>query len=82
MARNVAHNIIEFDNNSTSFKGYAELINKLSVIDTVDGASFVYRDDKKAFMIPMPIIGHWLKKGWGVYCRYSKLGKIHRIPGI
>ena len=82
MARNVARNIIAFDNNSTSFKGYAEHINILCVMDTGDGASFVYRDDKKAFMIPMPIVGHWLKKGWGAYCRYSKLGKIPRIPGM
>jgi len=82
MARNVAHNIIAFDNNSTSFKGYAEHVNILCVMDTGDGASFVYRDDKKAFMIPMPIVGHWLKKGWGAYCRYSKLGKIPRIPGM
>ena len=82
MARNVARNIIAFDNNSTSFKGYAEHINILCVMDTGDGASFVYRDDKKAFMIPMPVVGHWLKKGWGAYCRYPKLGKIPRIPGM
>ena len=82
MARNVAHNIIEEDNGGNSFKGYHEHLNILCVMDTGDGASFVYRDDKKAFMIPMPIVGHWLKKGWGVYCRYSKLGKIPRIPGM
>ncbi|RLB76048.1 MAG: sulfide:quinone reductase, partial [Deltaproteobacteria bacterium] len=44
--------------------------------------AFVYRDDKRAFMFPMPIIGHWLKKGWGLYCRHSKLGNIPRIPGM
>ncbi len=82
MARNVAHNIVEKDNGGISFKGYHEHINILCVMDSGNGASFVYRDDKKAFMIPMPIFGHWLKKGWGVYCRYSKLGKIPRIPGM
>ena len=82
MAKNVAHNIKEVDNGGESFKGYHEHLNILCVMDSGDGASFVFRDDKKAFMIPMPIVGHWLKKGWGVYCRYSKLGKIPRIPGM
>lgn len=82
MARNVAHNIVERDNGGESFKGYHEHLNILCVMDSGDGASFVYRDDKRAFMIPMPIVGHWLKKGWGSYCRYSKLGKIPRIPGM
>jgi sulfide:quinone oxidoreductase len=82
MARNIAHNIKEHDNGGESFLGYAEHINILCVMDTGDGASFVYRDDKRAFMIPMPIVGHWLKKGWGLYARYSKLGKIPRIPGM
>ena len=82
MARNIAHNIKEKDAGGESFKGYHEHLNILCVMDSGDGASFVYRDDKKAFMIPMPIVGHWLKKGWGVYCRYSKLGKIPRIPGM
>ncbi len=82
MARNVAHNIKEKENGGTSFLGYNEHLNILCVMDSGDGASFVYRDEKRAFMIPMPVVGHWLKKGWGVYARYSKLGKIPRIPGM
>ena len=82
MARNVAHNIKQRDNNEESFLSYHDHLNILCVMDSGDGASFVYRDDKRAFMIPMPIVGHWLKKGWGVYARYSKLGKIPRIPGM
>ena len=82
MAKNVAHNIKEKDSGGESFLGYHEHLNILCVMDTGNGAAFVYRDDKRAFMIPMPIIGHWLKKGWGLYCRYSKLGKIPRIPGM
>ena len=82
MARNVAHNIEESDNGGESFLGYHEHLNILCVMDTGNGAAFVYRDNKRAFMFPMPIVGHWLKKGWGLYCRYSKLGKIPRIPGM
>ena len=82
MARNVAHNIKEKDSGGESFLGYHKHLNILCVMDTGNGAAFVYRDHKRAFMFPMPIIGHWIKKGWGVYCRYSKLGKIPRIPGM
>ena len=82
MARNIAHNIKEKDSGGESFLGYHEHLNILCVMDTGNGAAFVYRDDKRAFMFPMPIVGHWLKKGWGLYCRYSKLGKIPRIPGM
>ncbi|MDQ7042017.1 MAG: FAD-dependent oxidoreductase [Sulfurimonas sp.] len=82
MAKNVAHNIHARENSRDDFKGYAEHINIICVMDTGDGASFVYRDAKRSFMLPMPFIGHWLKRGWGVYCRNSKLGKIPRIPGM
>ncbi|WP_419767215.1 NAD(P)/FAD-dependent oxidoreductase [Arcobacter sp.] len=82
MAKNAAHNINQREQNKTNFKGYHEHLNILCVMDTGNGAAFVYRDEKKAFMLPMPIFGHWLKKGWGVYCRNTKLGKIPRIPGM
>jgi len=82
MAKNTAHNIQERDKDGSDFKGYHEHLNILCVMDSGDGAAFVYRDQKRGFMIPMPFIGHWLKKGWGLYCRYSKLGKIPRIPGM
>jgi len=82
MAKNTAYNIQQRDKGESNFKGYHEHLNILCVMDSGDGAAFVYRDEKRAFMIPMPFIGHWLKKGWGVYCRNSKLGKIPRIPGM
>jgi sulfide:quinone oxidoreductase len=82
MAKNAAHNIDQRDQGLSDFKGYNEHLNILCVMDSGDGAAFVYRDEKRGFMIPMPVIGHWLKKGWGSYCRYSKLGKIPRIPGM
>lgn len=82
MAKNAAYNIEQRDNGGSDFKGYQKHLNILCVMDSGDGAAFVYRDEKRAFMLPMPIIGHWLKKGWGSYCRYSKLGKIPRLPGM
>lgn len=78
MARNVAHNIA----NPNDQKSYIEHLNILCVMDIGNGAAFVYRSTKRALMIPMPIVGHWMKLGWGWYCKQSKLGKIPRIPGM
>jgi sulfide:quinone oxidoreductase len=82
MARNVAHNISAMIEGKEDRKGYLEHINILCVMDSGDGAAFVYRNNKGGHMIPLPIIGHWMKKGWGWYCRNSKLGKIPRLPGM
>ena len=82
MAKNVAYNIFQNMQNIQSKRGYLEHINILCVMDTGDGAAFVYRTEETAKMIPLPIIGHWMKKGWGWYCKNSKLGKIPRIPGM
>ncbi|MFK5936995.1 MAG: FAD-dependent oxidoreductase [Sulfurimonas sp.] len=82
MAKNVAHNIQERENGRRNFKGYHNHLNILCVMDSGNGAAFVYRDEKRAFMFPLPVVGHLLKKSWGKYCRYSKLGKIPRIPGM
>jgi len=80
MAKNVAFNIQERDKGSSSRKGYIKHLNILCVMDTGDGAGFVFRDHKKAFMLPMPVVGHMMKKGWGWYCRNTKLRKFPRLP--
>jgi len=82
MARNVAYNIFQKMQNIKSKRSYIDHLNILCVMDTGDGAAFVYRSNTKALMIPMPIIGHWMKKAWGWYCKNSKLDKIPRIPGM
>ncbi|MBN2768331.1 MAG: FAD-dependent oxidoreductase [Campylobacterales bacterium] len=78
MARNVAHNILNPDDKLS----YIDHLNILCVMDIGNGAAFVYRSDTSAKMIPLPIVGHWMKKGWGWYCRNSKLGRIPRLPGL
>jgi sulfide:quinone oxidoreductase len=82
MAKNVAYNIFQKSQGMNSKRSYMEHLNILCVMDTGDGAAFVYRDNNGGKMIPMPFVGHWMKKGWGVYCKLSKLGKIPRIPGM
>ena len=82
MAKNVAYNIFQHQQNIDSKRSYSDHLNILCVMDTGNGAAFVYRSNKGGHMIPLPVIGHWMKKGWGWYCRQSKLGKIPRIPGM
>ncbi len=82
MGRNAAYNIIETEKGSSKRKGYREHLNILCVMDTGNGAAFVFRNSTKAFMIPMPVVGHWMKKGWGVYARLTKIGRFPRLPGM
>ncbi|BCD59413.1 MULTISPECIES: NAD(P)/FAD-dependent oxidoreductase [unclassified Nitratiruptor] len=83
MARNTANNIaIDAGVKVGKKESYIEHLNIICVMDSGDGAAFVYRDEKRGFMLPMPFVGHWLKKGWGWYCRNSKLNKIPRLPGL
>jgi len=82
MAKNISYNIFQKMQNINSKRGYMEHLNILCVMDTGDGAAFVYRSNKTAQMIPLPIIGHLMKKGWGWYCKNSKLGRIPRIAGM
>ena len=82
MAKAAAFNIMAMEKGLEERKEYISHINILCVMDSGDGAAFVYRDNKKAKMIPLPIIGHWMKKGWGWYFKNSKLNKIPRLPGM
>jgi len=82
MAKNVAYNIFQHSQKMNSKRSYMEHLNILCVMDTGDGAAFVYRSNKSEKMIPMPFVGHWMKRGWGWYCKQSKLGRIPRIPGM
>lgn len=82
MGRTVAHNIAVAEKGQGELHSYVEHLNILCVMDTGDGAAFVYRDEKREMLVPMPVVGHWLKQGWGTYWKWSKLGRIPRLPGM
>jgi len=82
MGRCAANNIIQTATGGTGFQDYHQHISILCVMDTGDGAAYVYRDTKKEFVIPMPVVGHWMKKGWGWYQKWTKTGRIPRLPGL
>ncbi|MFY9142631.1 NAD(P)/FAD-dependent oxidoreductase [Sulfuricurvum sp.] len=83
MARNAAHNsAIAFGLKDEDPKSYLEHLNILCVMDMGNGAGFIYRNNSRAIVIPMPIIGHWLKIAWGWYYKMSKMNYFPRIPGM
>lgn len=82
MGRNAAHNILETERKGTAFKGYQHELDILCVMDTGNGAAFVYRKDEKSRIIPLPVVGHWLKQAWGSYSKLTKKGRIPRLPGM
>lgn len=61
---------------------YVEHVNILCLMDTGDGAAMVKRDLRGSSIQAYPIIGHWMKKGWGTYWKMSKLKQIPRLPGM
>lgn len=82
MADVAAYNAHQQINGSGKTKSYVEKISIICVMDSGDGAAWVQRTAKKEMMIMLPIIGHWLKKGWGFYFKNSKMKRIPRIPGM
>ncbi|WP_457644505.1 NAD(P)/FAD-dependent oxidoreductase [Persephonella sp.] len=83
MGRIIAHNLaVKEGLKEGELKSYKEHINILCLMDMGDGGGLAYRSEKKAFLIPLPVIGHYLKKGWGIYYKLSKLGRLPRIPGM
>lgn len=82
MGRNTAHNIISTETGTSHKKHYHESPNILCVMDTGNGAAFVFRNSKRSFVIPMPVVGHWMKRGWGTYSKITKVGIARHFSGI
>lgn len=82
MGRIAAHNILVTETGSGHKKHYHESHNILCVMDTGNGAAFVFRNTNKSFIIPMPFIGHWMKRGWGTYAKITKIGIRRHFSGF
>ncbi len=81
MARTAAFNLANRDRGTVERKHYGTHLHILCMMDTGNGAALVYRDEERQVMTPLPVVGHWMKRGWGHYYRLSKLGRIPRLPG-
>lgn len=82
MARTVAQNIDEIERGSATRHSYAPHVNILCVMDTGDAAVMVSRTTSRQRMVPMPVVGHPMKRAWGFYFRNSKRRRIPRLPGM
>ncbi|MDA3930217.1 MAG: FAD-dependent oxidoreductase [Prolixibacteraceae bacterium] len=72
MGKNAAYNIDRAIKGGTKRKGYQKHINILCVMDTGNGAGFIYRKGPKDVFIPLPIVGHWMKKVWGWHYKLTR----------
>lgn len=82
MARVAVANIAATEAGRPATESYLPQVGITCLMDTGDGAAFVHRDEKKEQMIPLPIVGHWMKKGWGAYYKASKRRQVPRLPGM
>lgn len=82
MARVAAADIHRRETGKGKSESYLDHIAILCVMDMGNGAGLVFRNDKRALFLPMPLVGHWLKKSWGRYFELSKRRKIPRLPGM
>ena len=69
MARNAAANILAAEAGRAGRKGYQAHLSIVCLMDTGNGAAMVYRGRTRNVVIPLPIVGHWLKRAWGSYAR-------------
>lgn len=82
MARNAAANIVAAETGRAERRGYQAHLSIVCLMDVGNGAAMVYRGRTRNIVVPLPIVGHWLKQGWGAYARLTKLGRLRRLPGL
>jgi sulfide:quinone oxidoreductase len=82
MARVAAANIAAQEAGRTERMSYVPEVGITCLLDMGNGAAYVHRDSDVERMIPLPIVGHWLKKGWGAYFKLSKRKLFPRLPGM
>ena len=82
MARNAAANIIAAEAGRPERVGYQAHLSIVCLMDVGNGAAMVYRGRRRSVVIPLPVVGHWMKRGWGSYAKLTKLGRLRRLPGL
>jgi sulfide:quinone oxidoreductase len=82
MANVAAYNAHQEFSGKGKRKSYWEKLHIICVMDSGDGAAFIMRTHNREFILPLPIVGHWLKKAWGFYFKNTKLKRIPRMPGM
>ncbi|WP_242361032.1 NAD(P)/FAD-dependent oxidoreductase [Anaeromyxobacter sp. SG17] len=79
MARTAAANAAAVDCGRPARASYLAHMAIVCLMDTGDGGAFVYRDDAKERLVPLPVVGHWAKKRWAAYFKAQKRGRVPRL---
>jgi sulfide:quinone oxidoreductase len=82
MARTAAANIAAEAAGRGERVSYVPHVDILCLMDMGNGAAWVHRTAGKEQLLPLPVVGHWLKKGWGTYFKLSKRKLFPRLPGM
>jgi sulfide:quinone oxidoreductase len=82
MARVAASNVAAEIAGRPERESYLPHVSITCLMDMGNGAAYVHRDATKEQMIPLPVVGHWMKKGWGAYFKASKRKQFPRLPGM
>ena len=81
MARVAATNIAAVEAGRAERESYLPHLGITCLLDMGNGAAYVHRDSQREQMVPLPVVGHWLKKSWGTYFKLSKRRLVPRLPG-
>jgi len=82
MARVASCNIVTEVQGVPERQSYVPHVAITCLMDMGNGAAYVHRDTEKEQMVPLPVVGHWMKKGWGAYFKLSKKKLFPRLPGM
>ena len=82
MARVAAANVAAMEAGRPERESYLPHLGITCLLDTGNGAAYVHRDDVKEQLVPLPVVGHWMKQAWGAYYKASKRNQVPRLPGM
>ncbi len=82
MARVVASNVQALEAGRSERESYLPHLGITCLLDMGNGAAYIHRDSEKERMVPLPVVGHWMKQAWGAYYKASKLRQVPRLPGM
>lgn len=82
MGRVAVHNIVAAEKGSHQRESYLRHVSIVCLMDTGDGGMMIYRTTKRSLVIPLPVVGHWMKQWWGTYARLTKIYRVPRLPGM
>ena len=81
-AGNTAANIAAEEAGRSERKSYLPEVGITCLLDMGNGAVYVHRDSRRERMVPLRLVGHWLKQAWGSYYKLSKRKMVPRLPGM